>query len=1326
MPSLHSASAGEHGEAAHCDLLPGTDVLRDTWGDAPQKGPVLVPRPSNDPNDPLTWSRTWKYLIVGSQFLYLFVSVESALSMGPMFPFFAKEFGLDDTQLSLFTGTCVLALGFANFIIVPCSNIFGRRVTSISLCLLGAATCIWQALATSYSSMLAARAINGIATATSETILVQVVSDVFFLHDRGLWTGVYFMGYFLGLFIGPIIAGNIAQRFGWRSFFWLSLAMTGVNLIMLAVFVPETKYSRPTDDPASSPPQVSSSNDPKPESIQLEHIDPDPVMVGRGRPSKAKFKLWQSPDPNWKQLLVRDTFSCITLFFFPIILWAGLNVAGPANVLLYWNLTESAILSAPPNNFSPSAVGYSNFAFVVGGSLGLLTAGPFSDWIAMRATTANNGIREAEMRLPALIPYFVTSVIGIVVGGVGYAREWDWPVLIVVGYGFTGLCVTAVPTIAVAYAVDCYRSIAGEIMVVATVIKNSCGFAMSYWVFPLAARRGWLTPAMVQLALTAGPMVLGLPMVGPFPTGSGNPGDSKTLLPRPSALRPRKPPAKSTRHRGDSLLRHARRHQPDAIRPPPGTELERTSLDAASPNDSTTNLAVGVAQRSIRVLPGGEQPPTDAASLLTPLAVHDNSATVGPLATDDFTRPGAAGWFPTGIRSVQGPGPASATTDHGQDIDLDLSSHAPEWFAGNDFDLDAFNTTIMSTAYFYPQTSFLPNHEESVSDDPRPSEDDLPIPVEDLIQQNWFILIQGSCSGSITPDTARDQSYVDEEYREHLATKLQHHLPILPLPSTDFLVGASADLHFQCINIHEEPLCTNVLYSISSRLSHSTCSKLSSVRQPLPPAAIDMLHRQSILKLPHRRFSWNKNIRDFEQVHSFKCMAPSDSGVPLLMVEQWERCISTGGYEALTMVQAALLGQTFGMLSRRRKDLLTAQTFHGTVIAWARRFNMFQAGSASKHLSPDLLAREPEKAWKTWIHAEERNRIAAGLYIHDIELAQLSFSDPFLGSGLSKLPPISDENLWAAPTAEAWATALTGPLSNLTNGSTYSPLEAPAHIPSAPGTPNNRLYAYLELQRMAVSIIQGRSSGDFSQRQHHRQQQHQQQQHTTSLITFYNTYILTPHRRKPPPADPYLLPALWHSLFISLSTDLNRLELVIGREGHHEAQRHTDYAHAWARSPDGLRSALHASMILHELEAASLAAELPIHAPRILFRAAIAWFCYTKYGAPGSGDANADANSDANVQRTGSSSPSTMPALHRQFGQFPEFHILPVAPPQVLYEVTGLRSFRPNTPETGTFRRFVDVLQRVGHWGVSRNYAYLLSLLFPEGGGGGGGGRGMW
>lgn len=39
-------------------------------------------------------------------------------------------------------------------------------------------------------------------------------------------------------------------------------------------------------------------------------------------------------------------------------------------------------------------------------------------------TKRNNGVCEAEMRLLALIPYFITSIIGIVVGGLAYDRKW--------------------------------------------------------------------------------------------------------------------------------------------------------------------------------------------------------------------------------------------------------------------------------------------------------------------------------------------------------------------------------------------------------------------------------------------------------------------------------------------------------------------------------------------------------------------------------------------------------------------------------------------------------------------------------------------------------------------------------------------------------------------------------------------------------------------------------------------------------------------------------------------------------------------------------------
>jgi hypothetical protein len=111
------------------------------------------------------------------------------------------------------------------------------------------------------------------------------------------------------------------------------------------------------------------------------------------------------------------------------------------------------------------------------------------------------------MRLPALIPYFVTTIIGIVVGGLAYERQWKWQLILVFGYGLTGLSVTTVPTIAIAIAVECYKPIAREIMVVATVLKNTGRFVMSSWV-PLAVREGLLSPVMVEFALTIGLMLL--------------------------------------------------------------------------------------------------------------------------------------------------------------------------------------------------------------------------------------------------------------------------------------------------------------------------------------------------------------------------------------------------------------------------------------------------------------------------------------------------------------------------------------------------------------------------------------------------------------------------------------------------------------------------------------------------------------------------------------------------------------------------------------------------------------------------------------------------
>lgn len=111
--------------------------------------------------------------------------------MSPMFPLFAETFSLSETQLPLITGVTVMVLGFSNFIVIPFSNIFGRRAASLTFGVLFLVTCIWQAVAKSYGSFMASRAIIGIAAAPSETLMVQVIVDLFFLNERGLWMGIY-------------------------------------------------------------------------------------------------------------------------------------------------------------------------------------------------------------------------------------------------------------------------------------------------------------------------------------------------------------------------------------------------------------------------------------------------------------------------------------------------------------------------------------------------------------------------------------------------------------------------------------------------------------------------------------------------------------------------------------------------------------------------------------------------------------------------------------------------------------------------------------------------------------------------------------------------------------------------------------------------------------------------------------------------------------------------------------------------------------------------------------------------------------------------------
>lgn len=139
---------------------------------------------------------------------------------------------------------------------------------------------------------------------------------------------------------------------------------------------------------------------------------------------------------------------------FPIVVWGALQFTFAASCFLMINITQSQALGLPPFNFSPASVGYTNLALFVGTSISLLTAGPLSDWVSNRATIRNRGVREPEMRLPALLPFALCVIVGCVVVSVGFQYGWPWEAIVMVGFTLVGIQVAAVSGIAINYVVS--------------------------------------------------------------------------------------------------------------------------------------------------------------------------------------------------------------------------------------------------------------------------------------------------------------------------------------------------------------------------------------------------------------------------------------------------------------------------------------------------------------------------------------------------------------------------------------------------------------------------------------------------------------------------------------------------------------------------------------------------------------------------------------------------------------------------------------------------------------------------------------------------------
>lgn len=70
------------------------------------------------------------------------------------------------------------------------------------------------------------------------------IADLFFLHERGFYNGIFIFVGQSGPFVAPMCTGVLIQATNWRWSLWLMAILSGVVLVLTFFFLPETLYIR--------------------------------------------------------------------------------------------------------------------------------------------------------------------------------------------------------------------------------------------------------------------------------------------------------------------------------------------------------------------------------------------------------------------------------------------------------------------------------------------------------------------------------------------------------------------------------------------------------------------------------------------------------------------------------------------------------------------------------------------------------------------------------------------------------------------------------------------------------------------------------------------------------------------------------------------------------------------------------------------------------------------------------------------------------------------------------------------------------------------------
>ncbi|KAK6340722.1 hypothetical protein TWF696_009046 [Orbilia brochopaga] len=489
-------------EDRHLAHVPGTAILEDSSAGLAENqvldpnlkydtsGPepiVLVPQPSDDPNDPNLplWRRD----------LIMFLLSLDAIIASAMTPILSADsltlltqFHLSSiTPVALLTGWHLFGVGIAGFIFVPTARVYGKRHAFLIGTVLLIVSNAWAGSATSYRSILWARIIQGVGVCPFEALLGAVVGDLYHVHERGVRMALANLSLYGGAFFSPVIAGAISQHLGWRWTFYFAAIFSGCMLPIIFFFCPETAFRRAAhldlDTASTDDFHGDGEKQPRGSSSDGEALTPatPPAKKKSFLQTLSPFDGRKTDDSLWL-LALRP----LPLFLQPAIAWGSLIMGAIIGWTVLIGVVLALLFALPPFGFTVAQIGYTYTGAFIGALVGFAITGLFTHYTTLWLVKKNKGVYEPEFRLLLVIPMLICGCMGVY--GFGFTTKYSYAVkhgwigpVIFLGLEVVGMVIGA--SAAALYIVDAHRDIAIEAFTCLLMFKNFFSYGLTYKAF---------------------------------------------------------------------------------------------------------------------------------------------------------------------------------------------------------------------------------------------------------------------------------------------------------------------------------------------------------------------------------------------------------------------------------------------------------------------------------------------------------------------------------------------------------------------------------------------------------------------------------------------------------------------------------------------------------------------------------------------------------------------------------------------------------------------------------------------------------------------------